>query len=118
MTAFAVQAQLLRTYVWRYYEGLTDEAVHWEPVPDMWGVRRTTEVRTPLPEDYALGEYWVDGAPTPRPRPDPEPFTTIAWRIAHLIFVTWNWLETLSAQPRAPEPLLPGDAAGLVALWK
>ncbi|AUS77421.1 hypothetical protein C1701_02475 [Actinoalloteichus sp. AHMU CJ021] len=51
-------------------DGLTDEEFHWEPVPGCWTVR--------------VGE---DGAPMidwQWPAPEPPPFTTIAWRLAHI----------------------------------
>ena len=51
-------------------EGLTDDEYLWEPVPDCWTVRRTDD-----------GRYRADPAWPPR---DPAPFTTIAWRIAHI----------------------------------
>lgn len=54
----------LRTRV----EGLTDEEFSWEPVPGCWSVR----------------DGKVDGDPLP---PDPPPFTTISWRLNHLIDV-------------------------------
>jgi hypothetical protein len=47
--------------------GLTDDEYFWEPVPGCWTVRRDGGV------DFA------------DPPPQPEPFTTIAWRLAHLI---------------------------------
>jgi len=101
--------------VWRYFEAMTDDECHWEPAPDMWGVRRKSELRTALPADTSPGEWWLDGM---RPAPDPTPFTTAAWRVAHLILGTWNWVRLLAQRPQGPEPSLPGDAAGLVALWK
>ena len=48
MKPLAQQALLLRRDVWRYFDGLTDDELHWEPVADMWGVRLKTELRTPL----------------------------------------------------------------------
>jgi hypothetical protein len=51
-------------------DGLTDDEYLWEPVPDCWTVRRTDD-----------GRYRADPAWPPR---DPAPFTTIAWRIAHI----------------------------------
>lgn len=47
--------------------GLTDDEYFWEPVPGCWTVRRDGSV------DFAS------------PPPQPEPFTTIAWRLAHVI---------------------------------
>ncbi|MUL66658.1 serine/arginine repetitive matrix protein 1 [Mycobacterium sp. CBMA 234] len=48
-------------------EGLTDDEYFWEPVPDCWTVHPDGSV------DFAY------------PPPQPEPFTTIAWRLAHVI---------------------------------
>ena len=61
-------------------DGLTDDEYLWEPVPGSWSVRPRSEATTshaagagPLVADFA----W--------PEPDPAPFTTIAWRIAHVV---------------------------------
>lgn len=51
-------------------EGLTDEEYLWEPVPDCWTIRNNGA--RPFP-DFSY------------PPPQPEPFTTIAWRLAHVI---------------------------------
>ncbi|MGP4054807.1 DinB family protein [Mycobacterium sp. 4D054] len=51
-------------------DGLTDEEYFWEPVPGCWTVRRDGARLFP---DFAY------------PPPRPEPFTTIAWRMAHVI---------------------------------
>ena len=48
-------------------DGLTDAEYFWEPVPGCWTVRRDATV------DFEF------------PPPDPAPFTTIAWRMAHVI---------------------------------
>ena len=47
--------------------GLTDDEYFWQPVPDCWTVHPDGRV------DFAY------------PEPDPPPFTTIAWRLAHVI---------------------------------
>lgn len=47
--------------------GLSDDEYLWQPVPDCWTVRPDGAV------DFAF------------PPPSPQPFTTIAWRMAHLI---------------------------------
>ncbi|MEO6318045.1 MAG: DinB family protein [Acidimicrobiales bacterium] len=52
-------------------EGLTDEEYFWEPAPGCWTVRKRDD-----------GIWADDGA---LPPPDPEPFTTIAWRLWHVI---------------------------------
>jgi hypothetical protein len=48
-------------------DGLTDDEYFWQPVPDCWTVHRDGTV------DFA------------HPAPEPPPFTTIAWRLAHVI---------------------------------
>jgi DinB family protein len=48
-------------------DGLTDDEYFWEPVPGCWTVH---------------GDGTVDFS---YPPPQPEPFTTIAWRLAHVI---------------------------------
>jgi len=48
-------------------EGLTDEEYFWQPVPDCWTVH----------PDGAIDFMF--------PQPQPAPFTTIAWRLAHVI---------------------------------
>ena len=52
-------------------EGLTDEEYFWEPAPGCWTIRQRAD-----------GTWMADW---PLPRPEPEPFTTIAWRLWHLI---------------------------------
>ncbi|MEB3070083.1 DinB family protein [[Mycobacterium] vasticus] len=46
-------------------DGLTDDEYLWEPVPGCWTVHRNKV-------DFTF------------PAPDPPPFTTIAWRLAHM----------------------------------
>lgn len=48
-------------------EGLTDDEYFWEPVPDCWTLHPDGSI------DFSY------------PPPQPEPFTTIAWRLAHVI---------------------------------
>lgn len=48
-------------------DGLTDAEYRWEPVPGCWTVHADGGV------DFSY------------PPPQPEPFTTIAWRLAHVI---------------------------------
>ncbi|WP_418004967.1 DinB family protein [Mycobacterium sp. PDNC021] len=48
-------------------EGLTDDEYFWQPVPDCWTLHPDGSI------DFSY------------PPPQPEPFTTIAWRLAHVI---------------------------------
>jgi hypothetical protein len=95
-------------------DGVTDDEFFWEPVDGCWSLRRKAELRTPLPADAAPGDWWIEGV---RPAPEPPPFTTIAWLVSHMILATWNWNDTIAGRAVAPEPALPGTAAGAVALW-
>jgi hypothetical protein len=77
-------------------DGLTDEEYFWEPAPGCWTIRQRAD-----------GRWTGDG---PLPRPEVEPFTTIAWRLWHLI--------DMYGENRAPRWLdVPpqGDAIGLEA---
>ena len=48
-------------------EGLTDDEYFWQPAPDCWTVHPDGGV------DFSY------------PQPEPAPFTTISWRLAHVI---------------------------------
>jgi hypothetical protein len=48
-------------------DGLTDDEYFWQPVPDCWTVHPDGSIDFTYPE------------------PTPAPFTTIAWRLAHVI---------------------------------
>ncbi len=52
-------------------DGLSDAEYFWEPTPGCWSIRPRAD-----------GTWMADWA---LPRPEPEPFTTIAWRLWHLI---------------------------------
>jgi hypothetical protein len=52
-------------------DGLGDEEYFWEPAPGCWSIRQRPD------------GTWI--ADWPLPRPEPEPFTTVAWRMWHLI---------------------------------
>ncbi|TDE54072.1 DinB family protein [Nonomuraea mesophila] len=64
----------------RRLDGLTDEEYLWSPVPDAWSVRPRGTSTTPM--NAGAGDYTIDYA---FPEPSPAPFTTIAWRLGHVI---------------------------------
>src|SRR3954453_2471755 len=61
------------------FEGLTDAEYRWEPVPS-WSVRPRAEGQASVLG--GRGDYVVEFG---YPEPEPAPFTTIAWRLAHVI---------------------------------
>ncbi|HEX2130864.1 MAG TPA: DinB family protein [Actinophytocola sp.] len=61
-------------------EGLTDDEYFWEPAPDCWTVRPRGTGTAPI--QGGAGAMTIDFA---MPEPDPAPFTTIAWRLGHVI---------------------------------
>jgi hypothetical protein len=60
--------------------GLTDEEYLWEPVAGAWSVRPRGTARTTMAA--GAGELVIDWE---HPEPAPAPFTTIAWRLGHVI---------------------------------
>jgi hypothetical protein len=112
-----VKAELteLSDEVWRRtrarIDGLTDDEYRWEPAPGCWSIRRRDD-----------GTWWADGV---LPRPDVEPFTTIGWRLWHLIDMYGEdraprWLDVpAQGAPiglEAPDPSPPATAASAIAL--
>ncbi|MEW1749987.1 DinB family protein [Streptomyces angustmyceticus] len=61
-------------------DGLTDDEYFWEPAPDCWNVRPRGTGSAPV--QAGSGAMTIDFA---MPEPDPAPFTTIAWRLGHVI---------------------------------
>lgn len=61
-------------------DGLTDEEYLAEPVPGCWNVRPRGTSTAPV--QGGSGAMTIDFA---FPEPDPAPFTTIAWRLGHVI---------------------------------
>ena len=59
--------------------GITDAEFRWEPVPACWSVRRREEIATT--RGFGAGEWQLEFENDPG---DPPPFTTLAWRLAHL----------------------------------
>lgn len=66
--------------------GLSDSEYLWEPVEGCWSVRQRTEQRTP-PNRWLPESDW--GIDLVYPDPTPSPFSTIAWRLTHLIGSTY-----------------------------
>ncbi|MCK9868861.1 DinB family protein [Nocardiopsis dassonvillei] len=64
------------------FEGLTDDEYFWSPVPDSrsWSVRPRGGSTAPM--RGGSGDFTIDFA---FPEPIPAPFTTIAWRLGHVI---------------------------------
>jgi hypothetical protein len=78
--------ELVEQLDWHWHEhlrprldGLTDDEYLWEPVPGCWSLRPRDEAITPMAA--GAGEVVADFA---YPEPVPAPFTTIAWRMAHV----------------------------------
>ncbi|MCK2213998.1 DinB family protein [Actinomadura sp. ATCC 31491] len=61
-------------------DGLSDDEYFWEPVPGCWNVRPRGTGTAPV--QAGSGELVIDFA---FPPPEPPPFTTIAWRLGHVI---------------------------------
>jgi hypothetical protein len=61
-------------------DGLTDDEYFWEPAPGCWSVRPRGAGAAPA--QAGSGAMTIDFA---MPEPDPPPFTTIAWRLGHVI---------------------------------
>lgn len=70
----------------RAWDRLTDDEMHWEPLPGSWGVHPASEVRTATP--FVTGAWAVDfdsdlAAAADEGRAS-EPLTTIAWLMWHI----------------------------------
>nr|WP_042195486.1 DinB family protein [Kibdelosporangium sp. MJ126-NF4]CEL22043.1 hypothetical protein [Kibdelosporangium sp. MJ126-NF4]CTQ92825.1 hypothetical protein [Kibdelosporangium sp. MJ126-NF4] len=61
-------------------DGLTDDEYFWSPVPDAWSVRPRGSSTAPI--QVGAGDFTIDYA---IPAPVPAAFTTIAWRLGHVI---------------------------------
>jgi hypothetical protein len=62
-----------------HLDGLSDAEYLWEPVPGCWSLRPRAEATSPMAA--GAGDVVADFA---HPEPEPAPFTTIAWRMAHI----------------------------------
>ncbi|HUF34126.1 MAG TPA: DinB family protein [Acidimicrobiales bacterium] len=92
-------------------EGLTDEEYLWEPAPGCWTIRQRPD-----------GRWRADW---PLPSPEPAPFTTIAWRLWHLIDMYGEdrapqWLDIAPQGPAIgfddPSGEPPATAAGALEM--
>ncbi|MFI8824806.1 DinB family protein [Streptomyces sp. NPDC053431] len=63
---------------------ITDAEYLWEPVPGCWSVRHREAGPGPAATLLVGAGDWGRDA-TPPPHPEPAPFTTIAWRLSHLV---------------------------------
>ncbi|WP_063063619.1 DinB family protein [Nocardia violaceofusca] len=61
-------------------DGLTDDEYFWEPVPGCWNLHPRGTGSAPI--QGGSGAMTIDFA---FPPPEPAPFTTIAWRLGHVI---------------------------------
>lgn len=61
-------------------DGLTDDEYVWSPVADAWSVRARGDSTAPV--QAGAGDFTIDYA---FPTPVPPPFTTIAWRLGHVV---------------------------------
>lgn len=103
------ELQRLSDTVWertrRRLDGLTEEEYHWEPAPGCWSIRQRRD-----------GTSFLEWAPIVHP----DPFTTLPWRLWHLIDVYGEdraprWLDVPSQGEAvgldAPDPAPPLTAA-------
>jgi DinB superfamily len=104
--------------------GLSDEEYLWEPVEGCWSVRPRAEQLTGPDEHRPEGDWGLD---IEYPDPAPAPFTTIAWRLVHMIGSVYvaasalrgrhnddGTLDTDWSQDRS----VPATATAAVARWQ
>lgn len=89
-------------------EGITDDEYFWEPVPDVWTVRKG-EDGTMRPDHSSLP-------------PEPAPFTTLAWRLTHLVDMlqgertaTWIRVSPLEDDGSPPVPRNAAEAVDAIS---
>lgn len=87
-------------------EGVTDEELWWQPAPDCWTLHRG--------DDGGFRYEWPPGS---RGETTP-PFTTLAWRLCHLVFPAMaNWTLALEGRGETAADLtFPERGAEAVAL--
>ena len=97
--------------------GLTDEEYFWEPAPDCWSVRRRGAAASP--DAFGPGDWVLDWD---RGHPRPEPFTTIAWRLGHLVSMyidRWEWtFGSRSVDPEVATDFASSADTALAMLWE
>ena len=104
MTTLSQDLLNLSDFAWQRLrqrvQGLTDDEYFWEPFDGCWTVHKTDDGNT------------FDRTQIP---PTPAPFTTIAWRIAHIVDIlqedrtaTWFGYQPLAGDGQPP---VPGSAA-------
>ena len=86
--------------------GLTDEEYFWEPFDGCWTVRKTAA-------GFVADWAWIP--------PEPPPFTTLAWRIAHIVDIlqvdrTATWFGHEPAADDGQPPVPESAEAALAAL--
>lgn len=86
--------------------GLTDEEYFWEPFEGCWTVRKTDS-------GFAADWAWIP--------PEPAPFTTLAWRITHIVDIlqedrTATWLGHQPADDDGQPPVPASAAEAVTAL--
>jgi hypothetical protein len=86
--------------------GLSDEEYFWEPFEGCWTVRKTDA-------GFAADSAWIP--------PEPAPFTTLAWRITHIVDIlqedrTATWLRHQPAAGDGQPPVPASAAEALSAL--
>ncbi len=97
-------------------QGMTDDEYFWEPVAGCWNIRRRDDDRGV--RMVGKGEWALEQEHIPFDAPDP-PFTTIAWRLAHLsVWITVRADWTIGTKSIDVDDIeMPSSAAtGIVAL--
>jgi len=94
-------------------EGMTDEEYLWEPAAHCWSVRRRKMATSPHPMgggDWVFNYAMEDLSPPP--------FTTIAWRLMHLVDVVGGYRLVLQGASPTDTWMAPSPSAEAgIALW-
>lgn len=102
----------------RVLQGLTDQEFFWEPVEDVWTIRLRRPDESPgSPTCVGGGDYVLDDAPED---PDPAPFTTIAWRLGHVMLINRMFSNHLlgPGDPTFDDVEIPSSAEAGVGAWR